>query len=401
MLNRRRRSRDRFAACAASAAAVVSAIELPKPSAAWKAFGPAAALLLALCCRGVHPGADSSLLGLAQDAEVAAKGGTGASAEGFGAGFGNYSEKRKEVKGAREVREVDEDGFRLDGYDYQKHMAEMGSGTFVASSGEVDRDGGHFFRVSLPAAALASETMEDRLLESVTLDPNLMEMDTKLALEEAADDAVAAEPEIGLMDDDFMDQLLTAEAGSVAEPGFDFEAHVARLMAAAEGGGDDSDGEMEDDEAAMARYEARKARRGGAGLDDDEEEASLVASLMGMGVADVRPARNVDEHLEAVMADYDDDELGELEEAEYDCRVGGISELDSTRKPRSLLARSAPNPANQRAVAPAPLSPRAGRAPPSAERLENPRRVPRWPRRRRQAPLLRALWVEAPSRSMP
>jgi len=189
----------------------------------------------------------------------------------------------------RELREVDDKGFILDGYDYEKHLRPIGEGTFMNSSGVVEKvpeallttrtpggaKHGTDNAVGLPSEVLASETELPRMLEAITLRPDLMDEDMRRILED--DDAEAED-----LDDDFMAQIISAKDDSgeneSGEPGFDFDAHVERLMQQAA---------KEDEE---EQYE-----------EEDEEE--------GKNHFPPRPQRDVDAHFEAVMAaEYNDDD---------------------------------------------------------------------------------------------
>ncbi|GBG31916.1 Protein LTV1-like [Hondaea fermentalgiana] len=258
-----------------------------------------------------------------------------------------------------ELREVDELGLPIDGYDYHKHLAAIdGSGTFVDSTGRVKEKGTFASAkaadenanlekekktvrfqdevdendegegegratgaakasgakgLSLPGEMFASEREYDRMLEAITLRPDSLDPEMKALLEEGMDhddEGEDMDEYVGTLDDDFMHQLLQAEAEAPDEDVFDFDAHMARLMAQAEaeeGGAGDDEYDDEDDE-----Y-------------DEEGLAEIIARASGS-----RKLRDIDLHFETVLArDYDDDEIGELEHRTYDDRVAGTIELTS------------------------------------------------------------------------
>jgi len=137
--------------------------------------------------------------------------------------------------------------------------------------------------VELPADLLASEVEMPRMLEAITLRPDLMDADMRRIFD--GDDG--AEP----LDDDFVAQMIDAtgegdEDGGAEADGesnadaFDFNAHVNRLMRQASADADDEAEEEEEDD------------------DDDDREAR-------QGPA--RVLRTVDEHFAAVLQEYDDD----------------------------------------------------------------------------------------------
>lgn len=256
-----------------------------------------------------------------------------------------------------ELREVDELGLPIDGYNYHKHLAAIdGSGTFVSASGsvlpsravapadlagaasagkksvkfadEVEEDGdteslatgastaANKAKLTLPRDMFASDREYDRMLEAITLNPNSLDPEMKRLLELGFDEEVATddgeddddEEYVGTLEDDFMQQLLQAEADAPEEDVFDFDAHMARLMAQAEA----EDGYADDDDD-----------------DDDDFDEEDLKELMAQASGS-RQLRDIDLHFEAVLArDYDDDEIGELDHRAYDERVAGTVELSA------------------------------------------------------------------------
>jgi protein LTV1 len=289
---------------------------------------------------------------------------------------------KKEVRDAgtlmSELREVDEMGFPIDGYDYRRHLSSIqGGGTFVGASGKLfsssdvavrapprsvhfadadadagagvaarqeeaaaeEESGDELSRpapkgaeskpekkgaLALPAAVFASDKEYSRMLEAITLDPRRMDLDMRVLLgEEEPDEALRQELDgcVDTLDDDFMQQLMTAEAEgegagkeSASAAGFDFDAHVARLMSKA----------AREDEAA-----AQWAAMGG--VDDGDEEVDEGEMERALDeIAASRPVREVDSYFDRMLEEYGDDEIGELEHAAFDERVGGQVEADAS-----------------------------------------------------------------------
>jgi len=230
-------------------------------------------------------------------------------------GMGGLADITEDYSAKKGLREVDELGLPVDGYDYSKHLAEIQpGGTFISKSGaiisssEVVYDAAKDTKMglSLPSEVLASETEYGRMLEAITLRPDRMEKELRVLLEEQNDIDSEAESILeneGTLDDDFMDQLITAEKNSgEQDDAFDYDAHVARLM-----GNCDNDSEYDSDEV----------------YDEDDMLARVSSS---------RPVRDIDLHFETVLQnEYGDDQIGELDNAHYDETVGGIMANDAVR----------------------------------------------------------------------
>ncbi|OQR80849.1 hypothetical protein ACHHYP_17111 [Achlya hypogyna] len=188
---------------------------------------------------------------------------------------------------------VNELGMVNDGYDYSKHMKEIGHGQFYSAGGTYDEGASILSkRVVLPDEVLASNTHEaERMLEAITLTEDVMDEDLREAL--TNDDAFEE------LNDDFMLQAAEDNGEDAnATDGFDYEAHIAKLMAAADGIpkyrgnlSDDEDEEFSDEE-----YDE---------VSDDEDEDKDEAQ------------RALDDAFDKLLEDeYDDDEIGELDEEE-------------------------------------------------------------------------------------
>jgi protein LTV1 len=114
-------------------------------------------------------------------------------------------------------------GFANDGYDYEQHLRIAGGGTFIGKDGkrgyvDFDTEG-----LSLPDDVLPSSNELERDFQAITIDPNFMDEDIRAAL---FDDAEEFEE----LDDDFVTQIKEEPE----TPDFDFDAHIAKLMAMSE-----------------------------------------------------------------------------------------------------------------------------------------------------------------------
>lgn len=195
---------------------------------------------------------------------------------------------------------VDADGLPRDGYDYTQHMKEMGQGRFYSATGRFDVASGALARkVELPADVLPSAEEQERLLDAITLTTEVMDADLREALEnDAAFEA---------LDDDFMAQAALEAADAQGDDGFDYDAHIAKLMAAASGvpkvRGDLTDEEEDEDDEEFSDFE------------EEEEEEELDEE------ARAEEQRALDALFEKTLAEeYDDEQLGELEEDDPETR---------------------------------------------------------------------------------
>lgn len=194
---------------------------------------------------------------------------------------------------------VDENGIVRDGYDYTQHMREMGKGKFYSADGQFSSQSELARRVELPADVLPSAEEQDRLLDAITLTTDLMDEDLREAL---VNDEAFEE-----IDDDFMTQAAVVDPEEVVNDGFDYDAHIAKLMEAASGvpkfrgkfddeeDDDDSEFDSEDDE------------------DSDDYEIDEASKA--------EEQRVLDALFEKTLAEeYDDEQLGELEEDDPETR---------------------------------------------------------------------------------
>lgn len=109
-------------------------------------------------------------------------------------------------------------------YDYDKHLKSIGGGTFVGADGKVRQDSKR--SVALPAEALAPDGEVERCLASITISEKVMDDDIWGILSGQVE-------EYEELDDDFVLQAAQEpEAGDTEA--FDFDKHIAHLIAASE-----------------------------------------------------------------------------------------------------------------------------------------------------------------------
>lgn len=252
----------------------------------------------------------------------------------------------------KEVREVDELGLPIDGYDYNRHVTcvdreTLGNGdnlprdssrdpaigrplaTVKEEEEEEIDDGVEYFewknqnnadleaakklsQFSLPQRMFASEVHHDRMFEAITLNPQHMDKETRALLEEedigSSDDDEGILEGVGTLEDNFMEQLLEAEEEHTEceiqqsekrdSAEFNFEAHMSRIIAEAE----ENDQELE------------------GCLSDADSYTDQVLDR----IASERTETDIDRHLDYILeSEYNFDEVGELESSKYDSRVGG------------------------------------------------------------------------------
>lgn len=200
---------------------------------------------------------------------------------------------------------VDENGMVRDGYDYSKHMKEMGHGKFYSANGQFESQNALARRVALPDDVLPSANETERLLDAITLTTDVMDSDLREAL---VNDEAFEE-----MDDDFMVQAATVDPNEDAADGFDYDAHIAKLMEAASGipkvrgnltdSEDDDDSEIDDNDEEFS---------------DEEDDADKEESQ-----------RALDALFEKTLAEeYGDEDLGELEDDDPETRGELVLEGD-------------------------------------------------------------------------
>ncbi|DAZ93225.1 TPA: hypothetical protein N0F65_005079 [Lagenidium giganteum] len=192
---------------------------------------------------------------------------------------------------------IDENGMARDGYDYSQHFKEMGKGKFYSADGQFNSQSEMSRRVDLPDDVLPSVDEQERLLDAITLTTETMDDDLREAL---VNDTAFEE-----IDDDFVVQAAAEDPTSEAD-GFDYDAHIAKLMAAASGvpkyrGNltDDEEDDEEDDE--FDEFDSEDGDEGDAEKDDEKKLLDAMFDKM-------------------MAEEYDDDMLGELEEDDPETR---------------------------------------------------------------------------------
>jgi hypothetical protein len=172
----------------------------------------------------------------------------------------------------------------------------------------------------LPAEALPSSIDLERANDTMTIDPELMDPDLRAALFEDADD----DGDFEVLDDDFVSQVMSAPE----KPDFDWDSHMAMLLAKSEERcigkparpwADDSklvgyekylqENEEYDSEGEIESYTE----------DDDAQDYATLSS-------DQRAKLDAD--FEKRLAEYDDDNLGYIDDVEED-EIQGTIDLDS------------------------------------------------------------------------
>ncbi len=178
-------------------------------------------------------------------------------------------------------------GLCNDGYDYSQHMRVMGGGVFVSNSGKVVSQQKPPATtepsiLELPRDVLPSEVEIDRHLESITISEKVMGGDMRAIIG-------GWHEEFEELDDDFVIQA-AADGGDVEE--FDYDAHIARIMAESERA--EGLGPWAEDENEVA---------------DGEECDAEEVEMRQHGERSFLEAQ-----FEATLADYDDDEDDEWRE---------------------------------------------------------------------------------------
>eukprot|EP01041_Mallomonas_annulata_P002816 gene2816-5538_t len=114
-------------------------------------------------------------------------------------------------------------GFKNDGYDYSQHLKVMGGGRFIGKDGKVC-DMPYQDSINIPSDALPSDIQMERDLGAITISHEFMDKDIEAALF-GGDDEEFEE----LADDFIIEALKEPEL-----PNFDFDAHIANLIAKSE-----------------------------------------------------------------------------------------------------------------------------------------------------------------------
>jgi protein LTV1 len=237
---------------------------------------------------------------------------------------------------------VDEYGMPKDGYDYKQHLKTSGGGVFVGPDGST----GSVPKVISEAPsdiqlALATEDKDqpERMFDAITLTTDGMPEDIRQALDSDYDEEFNSGDEdclegrtIGEFEELQLDFIKVASVEPEEPTGFDFDAHIARLMRRADGiysdrededegeeFDDDEDGEEFDLEALMdAGFEEGNS----IGMSGD---GSSVGGSMRGGDSSGRTRRDVDDQFDVLWErEYGNQQLGGLDDEL--CADDGLAE---------------------------------------------------------------------------
>lgn len=250
--------------------------------------------------------------------------------EGRGAAF----DFKSYAKAKRQKDHITDLGFVNDGYDYTQHLMESDGGSFYGKDGKFyemkpkatgSASSSSSSGLHLPPEALPSGKELERDLQAITLDHTLMDSDLAAALFEHEDD----EGEFEELQDDFV--LSVMQEPEV--PDFDFDAHMARLIALSERRTQPSKSGQE-----ARGWESKGSKKGEEeGEDDDDEDEdgyfsdTFSADEEGVGSSGPHRKKSVtekrisDERFETLLDEYGEEQLGYgNEDDEEDELQGGI-----------------------------------------------------------------------------
>lgn len=229
-------------------------------------------------------------------------------------------------------------GFKNDGYDYSQHLKVMGGGRFVGRNGKsMDLP---YQDINLPADAFPSDIEVPRNLQAITIDHELMDEDIRDAL-------------FGNNQEDFeelADDFITEALKEPEQPDFDYEAHIANLLlksersmgiATAARGWDNNDDDLEefeyeDDE----EFEESHRRIGHSSTSNNNknnvekrrvspnDQLSETTSQYSRynSVREEERQERLDEQLDAVLEEYEEEEIGDLDEHRWRAELSTYTE---------------------------------------------------------------------------
>ena len=277
---------------------------------------------------------------------------------------------------------VNELGLPNDGYDYGRHLKTMGGGRFIAASGEVGHalpgdgiyelpeDPEHWEKAKKgEGGGEEGQGLLKPVVDAITLSADCMDEDMEEALfgsdveeeeEEGGEGGLGGFEELN---DDFILQAgrepdseeEAEEGGEGGGGGFDFEAHMAMLIAKSEKSlgwapargwedgeleklqrltphkgleGYDTDEDEEEDED-LEEEEAGARRKSAAAMRRHRlREARAGETSAGGAVASRKERARVEEDFEDLLAEYSEDEIGELEDPEEEgANTRGVVEV--------------------------------------------------------------------------
>jgi len=184
-------------------------------------------------------------------------------------------------------------GFKNDGYDYSKHIKVVDGGKFIGLNGEL-LERPVVKEIEIPEDLLPSAEEFDRNLEAIVISDKYMDDDIRNALDFDGDE----DGEFEELDDDFVIQVMAEPE----VPDFDFDAHIARLIANSE---------------KDLGYVPARAHVTDTDDDDflDEDEESIESLHENKKVSDIQQAI-IDEQFEKMLEEYEDDDDEDDEEVE-------------------------------------------------------------------------------------
>eukprot|EP00602_Paraphysomonas_sp_CaronLab_P007295 CAMPEP_0185035276 /NCGR_PEP_ID=MMETSP1103-20130426/26359_1 /TAXON_ID=36769 /ORGANISM="Paraphysomonas bandaiensis, Strain Caron Lab Isolate" /LENGTH=513 /DNA_ID=CAMNT_0027572283 /DNA_START=227 /DNA_END=1768 /DNA_ORIENTATION=+ len=200
-------------------------------------------------------------------------------------------------------------GFKNDGYDYSQHLKEMGGGNFIGRDGSV-RALPPSKIVDLPPDALPSEAEFDRRLEAITISNEFMDEDLEKALFEAEEGDF----------EELLDDFVETAMAEPETPDFDYDAHIAALIARSEGqmmGGVAPRGWSDDEDDEVSSYDGASDYAGST-TDKKVRHGKLPEEYM----------RTVEEQFEKTLEEYNDENIGDLEDEAEDEHMQGNIDLD-------------------------------------------------------------------------
>lgn len=218
---------------------------------------------------------------------------------------------------------IDPLGFKIDGYDYTQHLKEIGSGVFIGKNGSqissssfqgkiVDEND---LSLSLPDDVFSSGVELQRDLEAITISHELMDDDVRAALFGDVD-------ENGEHFEELQDDFITHAMADNGEEDFDFDSHIAQLIARSENmigkspfkvGRSKAEADSEEEE--LEEYFDED------GYEDEDDAGSGVVAPISQGNRDL-----IEKQFEKTFLEYEDSAIGYLSEAESE--ADGVIDLD-------------------------------------------------------------------------
>lgn len=222
-------------------------------------------------------------------------------------------------------------GFKNDGYDYSQHLKVMGGGKFIGKDGKV-QELEYQNVVDLPEDALPSGQELERDLQAITISQECMDDDMKAAL--FGDDAEFGEFEE--LQDDFVLEAMQEPV----EPDFDFDAHIAALIARSERlakGGDVSARGWERPSTAADEQNGEDGDEYEESLSGDEAGGTVATSeRRGRGLVSAEQQALIDAEFEKTLAEYEEEHLGDLEADFYGDEEDGEEEEEGSEEETAM-----------------------------------------------------------------